>query len=152
MRITAEHPWPARQRRMLRRALQRMLAELAPGRPLELSVILVDDRRMAELNREYREIEEPTDVLAFPQLDAAEVSAMLLSGAAGDATPEPLGDIVIDLPVAERQASERGVAQAVEVEWLAAHGLLHLLGYEDESESGAAAMAAKASELTGGEA
>jgi probable rRNA maturation factor len=88
----------------------------------ELSVALVDDSEIHTLNATYRKVDRPTDVLAFPMEDAA---------------PSPeresmLGDVVISLDTAARQATERGVSPAEEVRTLLAHGLLHLLGYDHE--------------------
>lgn len=93
-----------------------LIDRLAPG--AELSVALVGDDEMRRLNRDYRQIDRPTDVLAFP-MDAA--------------GPEPmLGDVVISLDTAARQAAERGHSTAHEVRLLLVHGFLHLLGYDHE--------------------
>jgi rRNA maturation RNase YbeY len=88
--------------------------------PGEVSVFLCDDDAIRELNRTYRGIDEPTDVLTFPSND--------VDGA-------PIGDIAISVPYAERQASARGVSLNQEIGYLAIHGALHLLGYDDESEA-----------------
>jgi rRNA maturation RNase YbeY len=87
----------------------------------ELSVVLVDDRRMRRLNREYRGRDRPTDVLSFAQQE----------GPAG-APAGLLGDVVISVPATRRQARERGVRLADEGDRLLVHGLLHLLGYDHE--------------------
>jgi rRNA maturation RNase YbeY len=94
-----------------------LIAALAAG--VELSVALVGDQEMRVLNRDYRRVDRPTDVLAFP-MDA--------SGARGTL----LGDVVISLETAMRQAAERGIAPAAEVRTLLVHGVLHLLGYDHE--------------------
>lgn len=86
----------------------------------EVCVLLSDDEEVRRLNREFRQIDEATDVLTFP----ADSS---LPGA-------PLGDIAISVPYAERQAKARGVALAQEIGFLAIHGALHLAGFDDESE------------------
>ena len=90
-----------------------LVERLAPGS--ELSIALVDDEEMHDLNRTYRDKDAPTDVLAFP-MDS-------------DAL---LGDVVISLDTASRQAIERDVAPAAEVRTLLVHGFLHLLGYDHE--------------------
>jgi probable rRNA maturation factor len=79
-----------------------------------LSVLLTDDAAMRELNRRYRGADEATDVLAFPQ-DGGGL----------------LGDVVISVETAQRQAAERGHSLDREVGLLLAHGVLHLLGWED---------------------
>jgi probable rRNA maturation factor len=89
----------------------------------ELSVLLTDDRRMADLNRTYRGVDGPTDVLSFPQNDTSESVDLDL-----------MGDIVISIPTAALQARESGISLDVEVEHLALHGFLHLLGHDHETD------------------
>lgn len=89
----------------------------------ELSVLLCDDARIHALNAEYRQIDRPTDVLAFAMDE----------GVAMPTAPEQirvLGDVVISLDTAARQAESGGRAIADEVIFLLAHGILHLLGYD----------------------
>lgn len=87
----------------------------------ELSVLLCDDARIQELNRDYRQLDRPTDVLAFSLLEGEGVGAPGLL---------VLGDVVIALPTAERQAREAGRDLRSEAKMLLAHGLLHLLGFD----------------------
>ncbi|MBD2021582.1 rRNA maturation RNase YbeY [Leptolyngbya sp. FACHB-36] len=89
----------------------------------ELSLRLTDDREIQALNHQYRHQDKPTDVLAFAAL---EVEAPLLE----DAEPLYLGDIVISIDTAKRQAQAQGHDLKTELAWLAAHGLLHLLGWD----------------------
>jgi probable rRNA maturation factor len=89
----------------------------------ELSVLLTGDERMAELNQSYRGIPKTTDVLSFPLEEDGESPFGQL-----------LGDIVISVPTALRQATEAGIALEKEVENLAFHGLLHLFGRDHETE------------------
>lgn len=86
----------------------------------ELSVLLTDDRRIQELNREHRHKDKPTDVLSFP-LDEDEASPD---------SPRLLGDVVISLDTADRQARGRGRPLVEEVRFLLAHGILHLIGHD----------------------
>lgn len=88
----------------------------------ELSVVLVDDREMRELNRTYRHVDKPTDVLAFAMRE----------GDGSALHPHVLGDVVISLQTAARQAGARAVDVADEVRMLLTHGVLHLLGYDHE--------------------
>jgi probable rRNA maturation factor len=85
----------------------------------ELSVLLVDDAIIEVLNHRHRGKGRPTDVLAFPVDDRP----------VGD-TPRILGDVVISLETALRQARSRGRPLLPEVRFLLAHGLLHLVGYD----------------------
>jgi rRNA maturation RNase YbeY len=86
----------------------------------ELSVELVDDRRMRRLNRLYRSKDRTTDVLAFPMREA------------DNPCPSLLGDVVISVPTALRQAREAGRRPEDEVAILLVHGVLHLCGYDHE--------------------
>ena len=74
-------------------------------------------------------MDRPTDVLSFPSFEASESRAAARRG-------EFLGDLVIDVPYAARQARRRGHALGREVQILLAHGLLHLLGYDHETDGG----------------
>jgi len=109
----------------------------------ELSLLLVNDRAMRTLNRDYRAVDRPTDVLSFPLFDgppdrvAAQITTELEM--AGEVA---LGDVVISLETAHRQAGEWGVPAAAELSLLLVHGLLHLLGHDHElGPEQAAAMA-----------
>ncbi len=93
----------------------------------ELSLLLVGDRSMRRLNRVYRGKDRTTDVLAFPMRDSSRVTRHALS-----VTSLMLGDVVISLPQAERQAARAGHALEHELTVLVIHGLLHLLGYDHE--------------------
>jgi probable rRNA maturation factor len=103
-------------------------------RDVELSVVFCDDPFIHALNRDYRGKDKPTDVLSFPQGPETGV----------------LGDIVISVPTAARQAAERGQPVGQEVEWLFLHGLLHLLGYDDSTDEEAEEMNRRAGEALGG--
>lgn len=92
------------------------------GIDAELSVLLVGDAEMQRLNRTYRSKDAATDVLAFA----------LREGEDGAVHADVLGDVVISLDTAARQAEARRVSPADEVRVLLAHGLLHLLGYDHE--------------------
>ena len=101
-----------------------------------VSVHLGDDALLHDLNRTYRGVDRPTDVLSFTL------------GAPGD---EPcLGDVVISLSRAGAQALAYGHSELREVCYLAVHGTLHLLGYDDADAAGEAAMAARAEAVLAG--
>jgi probable rRNA maturation factor len=89
--------------------------------PCTLAVLITGDRRIQELNRHYRDLDAPTDVLSFPAGEPMPGMAEI--------SPH-LGDIIISLPYATRQAAERGHSVTAELQLLTIHGLLHLLGYD----------------------
>ncbi|MCK6553802.1 rRNA maturation RNase YbeY [Candidatus Binatia bacterium] len=104
------------------RADTRRLVRLLGEAEAELTVSLVGDAAIRALNREYRHADRPTDVLAFAMREGERV--------AGD---DPvLGDVVISLETAARQAQRRRVSLARELRTLLVHGVLHLLGYDHE--------------------
>jgi probable rRNA maturation factor len=110
---------PRIDRALLRRRARRILAALDRGRA-ELSIQLLDDAAIAELNRRYRGRPRPTDVLAFS----------LLEGAHADRRGDLLGDVVIGIETAARQARARRRKLDDEVAKLLVHGALHLVGYD----------------------
>jgi probable rRNA maturation factor len=120
--------------------LQRIAPRRARG---AVTIALVSDRRMRALNRRYRGIDRPTDVLSFlasPPTEAHPTRGPVRSpsrrqGMRADAAH--LGDIVIARGVARRQAAEAGHAERTEWRVLALHGLLHLLGHDHERDRGA---------------
>jgi probable rRNA maturation factor len=108
----------------------------AAGQPdATLSLTLVNDRAIQQLNREHRGADRPTDVLSFPLLDdAAANGARHANGALGQ--PERmLGDVVISVETARRQAAGYDAPLQAEIYRLLIHGLLHLLGH-DHHEAG----------------
>jgi probable rRNA maturation factor len=104
----------------------------------ELVLVFVDDAAMRDLNRRYRRKDRTTDVLSFgqslPRRPKGRAAATSLRREA-DGTLE-LGDVVISGAQAERQAKRRRWPLSTEVAFLAAHGALHLLGYEDDTSAG----------------
>jgi len=123
----------------IRTLLEATIAELLPAAEVELSVSLVGDRRMRQLNRDHRGKDKTTDVLSFPMEDD------LRSVVAGSAPiPEylALGDIVISPKVCLAQAGEWGWTPSERMTQLLIHGLLHLLGYDHEEEPERLAMEA----------
>jgi len=115
--------------------LARWLEAAAPAGARGLvSVAIVGDRRVRSLNRTYRGVDAPTDVLSFPFTAADRAEAPSTPG--GKAQARLLGDIVIARGVARRQAGRAGHSERTELRILALHGLLHLLGYDHERDRG----------------
>ena len=100
------------------------------GRPAATaSITFIRDRQMRRLNREYRGKDAPTDVLAFAYHEN-------LSEHEPQAGDEDLGDVIISVETAARYATEQGLTFERELEWLIIHGLLHLAGYDHETDNG----------------
>jgi probable rRNA maturation factor len=109
--------YPEASARRLRPWLERLVAILAPEAE-SLGVRFAGDREVRRLNRAYRGKDMPTDVLSFPGEDGH------------------LGDILISVPVARRQAAAAGHTVEREIRVLLLHGLLHCLGYDHETDEG----------------
>lgn len=118
----------------MKAVLSEAAAMLGVAPHTEVGVVFADDAYIRELNRDYRGIDAATDVLSFA-LDEGEEPAVL-----GGPEETLLGDIVISLETAERQAEEFGHSLEREVAYLAVHGMLHLVGYDHEEETAKDAM------------
>lgn len=106
----------------VRRSLKRLLKEL-DFNDSEVSLLLVDDDQIREINKNYLHRDCPTNVISFAMTE----------GAFGDVHPEILGDIILSVETAARDAMECDIDFMDEVEFLLVHGLLHLLGYNHEN-------------------
>jgi len=97
--------------------------------PYEVSLVFTDSETVQQLNRDYRGVDEPTDVLAFymlPQKEADSSFALPPNGVTR------LGEVIISYPQAVEQAKEQGHSPESELALLIIHGILHLLGYDHE--------------------
>ncbi len=112
-------------------ALEASIAEVA-GK--HFSVALVSDKRMTDLNRFFRGKDSTTDVLSFPH-ESDELESVHHLSAASE-TGQFLGDIVISLEQADRQAKEHKLSLDAEIKQLILHGTLHLCGYDHETDEG----------------
>ncbi len=110
----------------LRKAVEETLAAHGVDAPVELGLVITDDRVVQELNRSYRGLDATTDVLAFALREQSQDFATPPNGILH------LGEVFISCPQAERQAQEQGHPLEQELALLAIHGVLHLLGYEHE--------------------
>lgn len=119
------------------RALAVRALEAAGYEDAQVSIVMVSDRRMRAMNRAYRGLDRTTDVLAFSQVE----------GEGAGAHPEVLGDVVVSVESAARQAVEAGWSLGEELNLLVVHGMLHLAGYDHVRDPSAKAemerMAAK---------
>ena len=106
----------------VRRSLKRLLKELG-CKDSEVSLLLVDDDQIREINSNYLQRDRPTNVISFAMTE----------GAFGDIHPEILGDIILSVETAARDAIACDIDFMDEVEFLLIHGLLHLVGYNHEN-------------------
>ncbi|HUE99276.1 MAG TPA: rRNA maturation RNase YbeY [Anaerolineales bacterium] len=124
--VEVEFPFPAH---LLSRAANAVLEHESQPLHSDLSIVLTDDTRLHELNRDYLGIDAPTDVLSFP---------------ASETDPETgahyVGDILISVPRAQAQAEVAGHPLEWEVQLLVVHGVLHLLGHDHAQSEAKARM------------
>lgn len=132
----------------------------------EVALSFVDDETIRTLNREYRNLDKPTDVLSFAMTERGddeleivyedleeeevELEGLDEDDAEGQETPvlaEPLGDIIISIPRAVAQAEEYGHSVEREISFLFVHGFLHLIGYDHASEEEEKVMFAKQEQI-----
>lgn len=123
-----KHPITYKLKMLIREAVETTLDFEDYGNAAEVSVTFTDNEGIRELNKKFRQIDKPTDVLSFPLFDFE-----------GDCEEPPvdeimnmLGDIVISLERADEQANEFGHSFEREVAFLCVHSMLHLLGYDHE--------------------
>jgi probable rRNA maturation factor len=111
MRKVRAGPWVERVAEML---------EVIGKTDCSVTIAFVSDKKIRELNRQFRHIDKSTDVLSFP----------------GDSGDGDLGDIAISIETAERQANQNGLTLEGEIAQLLLHGLLHLSGHDHETDDG----------------
>ena len=114
---------------LIERAVKTTLAHLSVPEDTSLTIAITDDQQVQELNRKFRGVDNPTDVLSFP---------------AGHVDPENgttyLGDVIISYPQAMIQAKSRGHTTECELQLLVVHGTLHLLGHDHAEPAEKASM------------
>jgi probable rRNA maturation factor len=128
MSVWGRAPLPWAERLPIPRTLNRFLVEAqdAIGLRGQVSVLLTTNRAIRSLNRRFRGVNKATDVLSFPANPIPGLKA----------TDIPAGDLAISVQIARRQAGEQGHALTCELKILILHGLLHLAGYDHETDNG----------------
>lgn len=122
---------------------QRVLAAEKISAKTEAGIVVTGQEMVQQLNRDYRQLDEPTDVLAFSTREEADGSRFIL---APDGLSH-LGEVIISYPQAQIQAEEHGHSLKKELTILLIHGLLHLLGYDHEESDDERRMQAREKEL-----
>lgn len=121
----------------LRRAAERTLKAGKENRRRSVNVLVTDDRKIAELHWRYMKIQGPTDVMAFGMCEGKRIT--------GDS--QLLGDVVVSVDTAKRMAKRLGLPIHQEIERYVVHGILHLLGYRDDTQAKARVMHRKQEEI-----
>ena len=115
--------------KLLMDVIQRTLdSELESGVPVEMGLVIGPDTTLRELNRQFRGVDAPTDVLSFAMLEGDVLTDM------PPGMPMYLGDVIVSYPRAREQARAAGHSIEEELNLLIVHGVLHLLGYDHDTE------------------
>jgi len=125
---------------LMRKLVQSVLKAEGVAPPYQVGVVFTDSDTVRELNRDYRGLDQPTDVLAFHMLPSEGDDRVFAHPPDGIIR---LGEVVISCPTAEEQAGEQGYSTERELILLVIHGVLHLLGYDHEDPEEAARMRAR---------
>jgi probable rRNA maturation factor len=128
----------------VKKIIRQVLGDEGVPSPYEVSLVVTDSETVQRLNRDYRGIDEPTDVLAFymlPQKGADSSFALPPDGMTR------LGEVIISYPQTLAQAKEQGHSPEREMALLVIHGILHLLGYDHEEPEGEKKMRGREKEL-----
>jgi len=135
--ILSEPKWCGEWEATVRQAILQTLKAVDEPEDIEVSVLLTDDSTIHDLNRTYRGVDRPTDVLSFAQREGEDASE----------DRGVLGDVVISIERARLQAGDYGHSLDREVGFLAVHGTLHLLGWDHEDPAEEQAMMNKTEEI-----
>jgi len=128
----------------VKKIVQQVLKAEGVATPYEVSLVFTDSETVKQLNRDYRGVDEPTDVLAFymlPQKEADDSFALPPDGVTR------LGEVIISYPQAAEQAREQGHSPEKELALLVIHGILHLTGYDHEEPEEESKMREREREL-----
>lgn len=111
---------------------------------LYISITLTVPEEIQKINKKYRNIDRPTDVLSFPMFEQAEINELLENGYEIE---EALGDIIISIPKVHEQAEEYGHSFERELSYMIVHGFYHLMGYDHMEKNDKEIMRAKEDEV-----
>lgn len=139
--VVAESEWQA----WFSSWLDALEVDLSPIGAYEVSLQLTDDATIHQLNVTYRQQDKPTDVLSFAALENAAPAVPELL----ETEPLYLGDIIISMDTAQRQAVEQGHSLRWETVWLGVHGFLHLLGWDHPDDESLVKMLDQQRDLLG---
>ncbi len=132
---------------LLTQVVEQVLERVGIQCPVEVTLLVQGDQGLRRLNREYRSQDKATDVLSFPLLDEPlvqapaeelwqEIHPLEVRFVTAPGLPLHLGDVAISYPTVVRQAAEANHSPLYEFAFLLAHGVLHLVGYDDQTEAG----------------
>lgn len=128
----------ANEEEIIQKVVEKVLELEGIQHDLDIYITLTNNEEIHKINKEYRSVDRPTDVLSFPMFEREEIP--LLRNPKKDEVEEILGDIIISIPKIKEQAEEYGHSYERELAYLTTHGMLHLLGYDHIIEEEKAVM------------
>ena len=121
----------SKEEKLIKKVIETVIEEEKVLRNLEIYLTLTNDENIHKINFEQRKVDRPTDVLSFPMFERDEIH-FLKEKKNDEEESDILGDIIISVDTAKRQAEEYGHSFEREVSFLVVHSVLHLLGYDHE--------------------
>ena len=133
------------EEKLIKEVVSRVLEEEKVLPEVDVYITLTNNEEIHKINKEYREVDRPTDVLSFPMYERDEIAG--LKNDTDDEIEKILGDIIVSIEKVREQAEEYGHSFERELAYLVTHGMLHLLGYDHMIEEEKAVMRKREEEI-----
>lgn len=133
------------EEKLIKKVVSRVLEEEKVLPEVDVYITLTNNEEIHKINKEYRDVDRPTDVLSFPMYERDEIAG--LKNDTDDEIEKILGDIIVSIEKVREQAEEYGHSFERELAYLVTHGMLHLLGYDHMIEEEKAVMRKREEEI-----
>ena len=133
------------EEKLIKEVVSRVLEEEKVLPEVDVYITLTNNEEIHKINKEYRDVDRPTDVLSFPMYERDEIAG--LKNDTDDEIEKILGDIIVSIEKVREQADEYGHSFERELAYLVTHGMLHLLGYDHMIEEEKAVMRKREEEI-----
>ena len=133
------------EEKLIKEVVSRVLEEEKVLPEVDVYITLTNNEEIHKINKEYRDVDRPTDVLSFPMYERDEIAG--LKNDTDDEIEKILGDIIVSIEKVREQAEEYGHSCERELAYLVTHGMLHLLGYDHMIEEEKAVMRKREEEI-----
>lgn len=133
------------EKKLIKEVVSRVLEEEKVLPEVDVYITLTNNEEIHKINKEYRDVDRPTDVLSFPMYERDEIAG--LKNDTNDEIEKILGDIIVSIEKVREQAEEYGHSFERELAYLVTHGMLHLLGYDHMIEEEKAVMRKREEEI-----
>lgn len=133
------------EEKLIKEVVSRVLKEEKVLPEVDVYITLTNNEEIHKINKEYRDVDRPTDVLSFPMYERDEIAG--LKNDTNDEIEKILGDIIVSIEKVREQAEEYGHSFERELAYLVTHGMLHLLGYDHMIEEEKAVMRKREEEI-----